>query len=262
VKDVTGTGGVDYRDLPCRAVVEVLAVPCEDAVGAEGGSGEAATVAALHAAQGFVEVVLSHQAQRKIAAHDQVIDVLDEIFDAGIDIVEIGDNRDVGDAGPVGGEGGCGRVEAVDVKSAGVHDPIAIEVGGLKSKAFIAPAEHGALAICVNQDEGLRTERAGDGDKLSFNAGAREGVAMKAGGVIVAQLADVAGAETPGLAGDDGGGYLAAGQDGRVSVFGFGAADRVAGERDEGISGVEAYADEIDFQGVRHFDIVRAQGAC
>ena len=47
-----------------------------------------------------------------------------------------------------------------------------------------------------------------------FDTGVGEGFAMEGGGEVVAEFADVAGAEAPVLAGDDGGGDLSAGKDG------------------------------------------------
>ncbi len=44
---------------------------------------------------------------------------------------------------------------------------------------------------------------------------------MQGGGEVVAEFADVAGAEAPVLTSDDGGGYLSAGKSGDGGVFGF-----------------------------------------
>ncbi len=54
------------------------------------------------------------------------------------------------------------------------------------------------------------------------------------------------------LAGDDGGRDLSAGEGGDGGVFGFGAAGGVGFERDDGVGGVETYADEVDGGRVRH----------
>ncbi len=60
---------------------------------------------------------------------------------------------DVGFAGPGGGEDGGFGVVAVDVESAGVNDPFALEVGGAEGETFfrIAAAEDGALAVVVDE---------------------------------------------------------------------------------------------------------------
>ncbi len=90
---------------------------------------------------------------------------------------------------------------------------------------------------------------AGDGDDAGVDTGSGrvvEGFAMEGGGEVVAELADVACAETPVLAGDYGGGDLSAGEGADGGVFGLGAAGGEFGEGDDGVGGVEAYADQVD----------------
>ncbi len=69
---------------------------------------------------------------------------------------------------------------------------------------------------------------------------------MERGGDVIAEFADVTRLETPELAGDHGGGDLAAGEDGDVAVLGFGAALGVVCEGDYGVGGVESYAYKVD----------------
>ena len=224
VEDVAGTGGVDDGDAKGGGVEETVAVEGEDAVLAEGGGGEAAVVAAVHLAEGLLEVGLGGEAGGKVAADDEVVDVGDEGFDVGVEFVEVGDDGDVGFAGPGGGEDGGFGVVAVDVEGAGVGDPFALKIGRVEGEAFVATAEDGALALVVDEDEGLGAGDAGDGDDVGFDTGVGEGFAMESGGEVVAEFADVAGAETPVLTGDDGGGDLSAGEGAEGGVFGLGAA--------------------------------------
>jgi hypothetical protein len=79
------------------------------------------------------------------------------------------------------------------MQGSGIHDPLAVKVCGLKQLAFIAAAKDCALAVAVDQDEGLRAYAACDGDELGLNACAGEGFAMESGSVVIAQLAYVAG---------------------------------------------------------------------
>ncbi len=140
VEDVSCTGGIDYRDAVCGGVVELLAIPGDDALRAEGCGGEATPVAAMDGLQGFFEVWLSHEAGREVAADDEVVDVFDEVFDAGVELVEVGDDGDSGFAGPSCCEGCGGGVVAIDVEGPGVDDPVAVEVGGLEDEALVAAA--------------------------------------------------------------------------------------------------------------------------
>ena len=248
VKDVSGAGGVEDGDVVGGSVVEGVAVVGEDAVGAEGGGGEAAVVAAVHLLKCAFEVGLLHETGGEVAGDDGVVDVGEELFDAGVELVEVGDDGDIGLAGPASGLGGGGGVVAVDVEGAGVDDPLALEVGGLEDEAGfgVAADEDGALAFGVDEDEGLGAGCSGDGDDTGFDAGVGEGLAMKGGGEIVAELADVAGLESPELAGDDSGGDLSAGENRGGGVLDLGAADGVFGEGNDGVGGVEAYAYEVD----------------
>jgi hypothetical protein len=79
------------------------------------------------------------------------------------------------------------------MQGSGIHDPLAIEVCGLKQQAFIATAKDGSLAVRVDQDEGLGAYASGDGCDLGLYARAGEGFAMKPGGIVIAQLANIAG---------------------------------------------------------------------
>ena len=119
-------------------------------------------------------------------------------------------------------------------------------VTGVQTCALPISAEDGAFAFGVDEDEGLGAGSSGNGDDVGLYTVVREGFAMEGGGEVVAEFADVAGAEMPVLAGDYGGGDLSAGEGADGGVFSFGAAGGEFGEGDDGIGGVEAYADEID----------------
>ena len=89
------------------------------------------------------------------------------------------------------------------MESAGVDDPVSLEIGWLEEKAFIPTAEDGALAAFVDDDEGLRAGSVRDGDEAGVDAGPLEFALVEAAGIVFADFADVAGDESPGLAGDD-----------------------------------------------------------
>jgi len=81
---------------------------------------------------------------------------------------------------------------------------------------------------------------------MRFDAEARELGAVQGSGEIVADFADVAGAQSPGLAGDHGGGDLASGQDIGGAKFDFGAGGRIVVDGDERVGGIEADTDDVD----------------
>ena len=132
-----------------------------------------------------------------------------------------------------------------------------LQIGRAKNQSFVAAAEDGALTFGVDEDKGLGAGPSGRTvADCSTNSGVGEGFAVEGGGEVVAELADVAGAEAPVLAGDDGGGDLSAGKNGGGGVLDLGAALGEPGERDDGIGGVEADADEVNLgDGVHLFDV-------
>src|SRR5271170_7646614 len=96
------------------------------------------------------------------------------------------------------------------MKDAGINDPIVIELFGQKSETGIALQQYGTFSGGFDKYEGLRAGAACGGGQVSFYSEAREFCAVKCGGVIVTEFADVARAETPALAGGHSGGDLSA----------------------------------------------------
>lgn len=214
VEDVACAGGVDDRDFECGSAEQAMAVPCDDPLLAECGGGEARAVTVEQSSECSFEVGLAHVLSGEVAADDDVVDVFKQHFNAGVALIEIGDDGDVCFVCPLGGEGaGCG-VESVNVQEAGRRDPLALQIFGLKDHSLVALTEHGAFAF-VDHDDVLQTGGAGNSDDPGVNSavltGAGEGFAVQAGGVIFAQLADVARRKAPGLAGDNSGCSLTSG---------------------------------------------------
>ena len=136
---------------------------------------------------------------------------------------------------------------AVEVECAGIEDPVVAEVGWCEGEAVVALPENGALAGVIDEDEGLLAWAARRGEEMRLHAEAREFGAMQSSGVIVANFADVARAQPPGLAGDHGGGNLAAGEDVRRAEFDFGASGRELVNGNERVGCVEADTDDVNF---------------
>jgi hypothetical protein len=135
----------------------------------------------------------------------------------------------------------------IEEKSTGARDPLAAQLGGVEGEASVAAPENGALAGGpVNKDVGELACAIGDGEEMGFDAGASELGALVFGGRVGADFADVAGAESPGLAGHEGAGHLAARKEMGGEDFHFGVEGREAGQANEGVCGVEADAGDID----------------
>jgi len=178
---------------------------------------------------------------------------LQERIDARIQFIEVGDDGNARGARPGGGLGCCSGVVPIDVKSAGVEDPIALEFFRAQRQALVALPEDGALAGFIDEDERLLAGAGRSGEEMRLDADASKLRAMQRGRGVIADLADVARAESPLLAGHDGGGDLAAGQNCCGANFDFGAARGKVRDGNQGVNGIEADADEIDLRWVHHF---------
>ena len=251
VEQVARAGGVHGLHLKGGRVVELGAVPGEHAVGAERGAGEAAAEAAMHGGQRFVQVVGESELAGNVSAGDEVIHIGQKCFDAGIEFVKVGDDGNVGGTRPSGGLGSGSGIVAVEMKRTRVDDPVAVKLFRAESEAMVAAPEDGALAGVVNENERLLAGAIGRGEKMRFDAKTREFGGVQRGGAVSADFADVARAETPLLASNDGGGGLAAGENGGGTNFDFGAARGVVRDGNQCVGGVEADADEVDGLGVR-----------
>src|SRR4029077_7551456 len=82
---------------------------------------------------------------------------------------------------------------------------------------------------------------------MSFDAEAGELGAVQSRGKVIADFADVAGAESPGLASDHGGGDLASGEDVGRAEFNLGAGGGELVNGNECVGGFEADTDDVDF---------------
>ena len=183
-------------------------------------------MAQLDLAQSGFEVGLAGEALGKVSADNEKVDGVDERIDAWVGFIKVGNDGDAGGAGPTSGECGCRGVVTIYVENTGVGDPVALEFFGLEDEALISAAEDSALTDRVYKDEGLRAGSSGDVDELSFNTETEELAGVERGCVVVAKLANIAGAEAPGLAGGYGCCDLTAGGNDFNLVFRFRAADR------------------------------------
>ena len=100
---------------------------------------------------------------------------------------------------------------AIDEEHAGGGDAVARDFFDGVGKALVALGEDGAFAIAlVDEDVGGLAVAIGDSDEVGFNTCSFERGGLHLAGRVVAYFAEVAGAQAPALAGDDGGGDLSA----------------------------------------------------
>src|SRR5579859_924454 len=197
----------------------------------------------MHRGERLLQIVGRGELAGNVAAGDEVVDVEQKRFDAGIEFVEVGDDRNACGAGPSGGLRGGGGVVAVKMKCAGADDPVAQEFLGTQSEAMIAPPEDGALAGIVDENESLLAGAIGRSEEMRFDPESRKFRGVERGGAVSTDFAHVARAESPLLAGHDGSGGLAAGQNGGGADFDFGAPRGIVRDGYQRVGGVEADAD-------------------
>ena len=219
VEDVSSPGCIDHRDTIGGDMVKPLAIRRQNTSLPQGCGSETTAVTTLHSLQRSFGDFVVHKTAREIAADDEVVDVYQKLFDAWINLVQIGDYGNASGTSPTGCQGCCCSVVAIDVKGSRIHDPFAVEIAGLKNKPLVAPAKHRALTAVIDQDKGLWAVAAWDSDELCFHTGAGKGFAMKGRGNVVAQLSYIPSAQSPVLTGDDSGRDLSSRQQGRSLVF-------------------------------------------
>ncbi len=201
MKDVTRAGGVHRLNAVGGRVVKALSIPREHSFVAQSCGSEATGVAAMNLRERKAKIAFAGEARGDVAAGNQEIDVGQQSFIAGVEIVEISDDRNSRSARPLGGEGSGGGVVAVQVKDARIQNPFAVEFFRQKGQAGVAFPEHGAFTGLIDEDEGLLAGARWRSEKVRFNAEALEFRAVERCGVVFADLADIARAQAPLLAG-------------------------------------------------------------
>ena len=101
----------------------------------------------------------------------------------------------------------------------------------MQGEAAVALEKDGALTAAIDEDDGLCAGTAGSCEDAGVDACELEGGVMQRRGGVVAQLANIACAQAPPLAGDDGSGGLSTGEDGHILKFDLAADGRKAATR-------------------------------
>src|ERR1700737_128343 len=101
----------------------------------------------------------------------------------------------------------------------------------MERQACIALPKNGAFAGVVDEDESLLAGAPRGGEEKRFDTESREFATVQSCGAVVAHLADVASLQSPGLAGDHGGGDLSTGQDVGGVKGDLGSGGGIFGER-------------------------------
>ncbi len=133
--------------------MKLQAIPRQHSIRPQRRSRQTASVATLQLAQCILQISLSHQPARKVSADDEVVDILEQLLHARIDLIQIGDNRYPGLTSPGRRHGRRGRIIAIDKQSTRIHDPVALKIVRLQNKPFIPAAKHRPLSCTIDEDQ-------------------------------------------------------------------------------------------------------------
>lgn len=253
MEDISSACCVNDRDAKSGYVVELNAVPGQNAILTERGGGKSMTKAALHGLKRLSQRGGSCEALGKIAADDSVIGEGKQIVEIGVNLVEVGDDRDTCRARPLRGLNGRGSVVAIQMQKTSAGNPFAAQLTGMKVLARIAMPQHGALTVLVQQDNALPAVAIRHGGAMGFDAKASKFRPMKSGSGVIAKFANVARGQRPRGARGNGRRYLSSGKSGKAGKLKFGSGDRKMRKRNHGIDGIKAEADNIDGRRQRQF---------
>lgn len=182
-------------------------------MGAEGHGGDAHSVLALQGLERAMRVFDFGPAAGKFGTGEKVVYVLEDAFEAGVDGIDIdgdGDAVGAGDAGCVFDSWG---VVTINVEQAGTTDLIFGNIGGREREAIGTLPEHGTFAGgLIDDDVGRLVGAAGaEVDVFEIDAAALKAIKLDAAAFVIANGADVFGAQAEFRAGDYGAGDLASG---------------------------------------------------
>ena len=117
---------------------------------AERGRGDSICEFFVDDLEGFGEIGFAGDKAGNVVAGDKVVEFGKQRFDAGIELVEVGNNGYFCDPCPLGGLKCRGSVVAIDEERAGMRDPVALKFGGLDREAIVMASEDGAFARGVD----------------------------------------------------------------------------------------------------------------
>lgn len=201
--------------------------------------------------QRLAQVGFAGQASRNVAAGNQEVDFLQKRFNPRVQVIQIGDHGDAGFARPVCGGDCRSRIVTVDVEGAGVDDPFALEFFRLQGQSVVTLPENRALARIVDEDDCLLAGASRGGDEMGLDTQSIELSTMNGSGAVAADLAHVARAHPPLLAGGNRGCDLSAREDVGGTKFYFGSQGGIVRKTDQHVGSIQSDADQIKLgQGV------------
>jgi len=220
VKEVACAGGVGDADFVGGRIPEAPAIPSEGAVNPERRTNSSAAVGSFEKRKRFEEVPLACSGAGQVPGCNRIIDEREQSGELRGPMVEVGNHRDIFCSSPRGSFAGSSRIVAVNIKKARGVNPTSLEKGRRYGEARIAAPDDSALTgLRLHENEGHLTQRFGRAGEMEGDAFTPKVATVEFRQVVVAHTADVMSAEPPTLAGNNGGGDLAAEHNLRVESF-------------------------------------------
>jgi hypothetical protein len=192
------------------------------------------------------QVLVARQASRNITAGDEVIDFLQQCFYTRVEVVEVGDYRDAGIAGPSCRDRGGGCIVAIHVERSGVDDPFAVEFFRPQGQSIVALPQDGTLSSVVDQDNCLLAGASRGGDEMGLDAETIKLGAVNGAGCVVTNLTHIASPQTPLLTGGDGGCDLSAREEIGGAKFDFGSVRGMVRKTNQHVGSIQSDTDQVN----------------
>ena len=217
-------------------------------MGAERHGGAAHAVFVLDAAQGLQRVGIAGPALREFAAGEEVVDVRQHGLETLVNGVDIHRNGDAVAPRDGRGAGHQRRVVAVDMQQARAADHLVGQVAGIDAQALRAVPDHRALAAALVDQNVRRLVGAirAPLDVIQVQARAGQALPLNAAPLVVADRADITGAQAQAGAAHHGAGHLAAGTEQFRGEWDFAAVGREVRDEDQRVGGIQTDSHDIE----------------
>jgi len=220
VKEVACARGVGDADFVGGRIPESPAIPSKSAVNPERRTDSSAAVGSFEKRKSFEKIPFAGSGAGQVPGCNRIIDEGEQSGELRGPVVEIGNHGDIFCAGPGGRFAGGSRIVAINIEEARGVNPTSLEKGRRYGEARIAAPDDSALTgLRLHENEGHLTQRFGRAGEMEGDAFTPKVAAVEFRQVVVAHTADVMSAEPPTLAGNNGGGDLAAEHNLRVESF-------------------------------------------
>src|ERR1700744_2390988 len=123
MENISSARRIDCRNVVSRRMEKNLVVPGQDTLLTQRRRSETALILALHKLDRHLQIGLACESTGDIAADNQVVHHFQQLFDAGIQLIEISDYGYFGGASPASSGRSRLGIEAIHMQRAGAFNP-------------------------------------------------------------------------------------------------------------------------------------------